>query len=108
MSYEEQNGVSSMKIIYRNNKPTTIFAFAERHNDLQGIKPYHVRTYCGCKCIEISEHGYGTMQLCDIHVVRTHLGIGAVLTPQIKVTIPQTTKEGIKARIKRLIKEIRK
>ena len=97
-----------MNIVYRHNKPTTSFAFAERYNDLQGIKPHHVRTYCGCKCIEISESGCGTMQLCDIHVVRTHLGYGAVLTPQIKVLIPQTTVEGIKHRIKCWIKEIRK
>ena len=97
-----------MNIVYRHNKPTTSFEFAERYNDLRGIKPHHVRTYCGCKCIEMSESGWGTMQLCDIHAVRTHLGVGALLTPQVKVIIPQTTISGIMVRIKCWIKEIRK
>ncbi len=97
-----------MNIVYRHNKPTTSFAFAERYNDLRGIKPHHVRTYCGCKCLEMSESGYGTMQLCNIHAERIHLGVGALLTPQVKVIIPQTTIMGIMVRIKHLITEIRK
>jgi len=93
-----------LKIEYRRGKPTTIFKFENDSENLHGIKSHHVRTYCGCKCVEMSESGWGTMQLCEIHAERTHLGYGAVIVPQLKVTIPQTVLEGIKCRIRGLLK----
>lgn len=89
-----------MKIKYRHGKATIIFALRESGlYDIRRIKSHHIETYCGCKCIEISKSGFGTMQLCSLHEERaSFLGVGATLTPEMRVNIPLTFSEQVKSR----------
>jgi len=83
-----------MKIKYRNNRPTITFAFAELpYYNIDNIKPHHVRTYCDCKCVEISSSGYGTMELCGMHEIKVRcLKPGTHFIPKMVVDTPLTIK----------------
>jgi len=93
-------------LIIKNKKPCCEFTFVSVPYDISTIKPWHVFTYCNCKCIEINIIGSGLFELCETHTSKVQqLDYGDLLIPSVEVRIPLQIKGKIISYLRRKLRD---
>jgi len=68
-------------------------------DDIRGLKPKWITTYCGCVCVEVNPKG-GKFELCKLHEEKFEQP-GEVRIPKVQCDIPVTWWESLKMMVRK-------
>jgi len=64
------------------------------------VRPKNVTAYCGCKCLEITQDGWGVLDLCNIHEEKIKKG-KMIRIPKMKIEIDPSIFQKLRGKLRR-------